>query len=181
MANKFLIDNLDAASIPLASSNRFIVEDNERSTKKLSAYDMYRDILSNHLDFEVKRDSGKGNNVLSIEYRDGNDKQLLHEVSLQDGILSSARFDPDTKALILHFNSTDPANADISVDLSDLSGTLLTEEQISAINSIVNDTYTIINFGNGDISAFNFGDFISHQTLIDAGLKSSDDAHTWLK
>jgi hypothetical protein len=55
----------------------------------------------------------------------------------------------------------------------------LSDPQISAIDSIVDERATIFDFGNGDISALNLVGEITVQKLIDAGIHNEDD--TWIK
>lgn len=125
MANKFLIDNLSQASLPIQSSDKFIVERSDHKTYKVGAYSLAGDELSNHLFFAVSRSQAKGNNVLDILYADSRATSattsvLLQQISLQDGILSTANFNSTTNVLSLFFNSTNPQNAVITVDLGSL-------------------------------------------------------------
>jgi len=55
----------------------------------------------------------------------------------------------------------------------------LSDAQISAIDSVVDERATIFDFGNGDISALNLVGEITVQKLIDAGIHNEDD--TWIK
>lgn len=120
MANKFLIKNLNSISLPL-SSNGYTIVEKQDVTYKLSMKDLYKDALSNRLDFGVSRSKKNGSpNILSIFFKEDNgSKQLLKKVTLQDGMLSAVNFNKDTNHLSLYFNADAVSDA-IVVDLNSL-------------------------------------------------------------
>lgn len=124
MANKFLIENLSSASTPLLSTDFAIVENSSTSTTyKIDMQSMYKDVLSNRLKFEVGRKNKKtGANVLSLYFNnDDSSSSYLTSVSLQDGILSTVKFDSETNVLSLYFSFPGAEPSDlVSVDLNSL-------------------------------------------------------------
>ena len=113
MANKFLIEKLSSINIPLSSTDYAIVEQ-QSATYKIDMQSLYKDILSNRLEFKVGRSKRKGSpNVLSLMFNDDSGSQTcLKSVTLQDGMLSAVNFDPISNYLSLYFNTT-------AVDLSE--------------------------------------------------------------
>lgn len=69
----------------------------------------------------------------------------------------------------------------IQEDLSSLDAKQdkLTDDQIFAIDTSVNDKQTLLNFGNNDISIINLSGNITRQTLIDIGI--ANDRFSWKK
>ena len=125
MRNKFLIDDLTALSSlgtsALLDTDTFIAE-RLSTSYKIGAPDIAKNILGTHLELSVARSRRKkANNILSVNYINGNERDNLLTVQLQDGILSSAQFDSTTYQLSLWFNVVDPDDENpIVVDLSSL-------------------------------------------------------------
>lgn len=122
MANKFLIEKLSSISTPLLSADYAIVEQ-QSATYKIDMQSLYKDVLSNRLEFKVGRNRRKGSpNVLSLMFNDDDGSQTyLKSVTLQDGMLSAVNFDPISNYLSLYFNTpTFDLSDTVVVDLNSL-------------------------------------------------------------
>ena len=121
MKDKFLIKDLDPIDFPLDAQSSYTIVENEGTTYRVAVDDLYKDIIVNRLSVGVSRQGQFGPNVLSITYCDEwGDPITTTSVQLQDGMLSTAKYNNSTHILSLYFNNTSPSPNPITVDLAEL-------------------------------------------------------------
>lgn len=144
MPNKFLIEDLSSIASPLLSSDYAIVE-SSGITHKIDIQSLYKDVLSNRLALSASRATDPGGaNTLSILFKnDDNSYDTLHAQTLQDGMLSAIKFDPESNVLSLYFNvAISASQTSVEISLSSLKDVYQGGKYISVED---NEDYKTIN------------------------------------